>query len=103
MIEKICKFLENIGEEYETAEDEIMVRKVDENFSIDIDGVTIFFNNRKNFNTYTLIEVCKRGNYEAIGFRTKKDLHQTGYTAIRMDKCKDIEYWRINGEYKYIE
>ena len=103
MMEKVMKFVKEIGKEYEPwSDDQVMVRKVDEHFSIEVDGITIFFDNSKTFNTYTLIEIYQHNDYATIAFRTHKDLHQTNFVTFDINKCKDMEL-RINGEYKYIE
>lgn len=103
MIEKVMNFVKEIGEEYEPwSDDQVMVRKVDEEFSIDVDGVTTFFDNNKVWKTYTLIEIYQHNDYATIAFRTHKDLHQTTFVTFEINKCKDME-WRINDEYKYIE
>lgn len=103
MIEKVMNFVKEIGEEYKPwSDDQVMVRKVNEDFSIEIDDITIFFDNSKIFNAYTLIEIYQHNDYETIAFRAHKDLHQTIFVTFDINKCKDME-WRINDEYKYIE
>ena len=103
MIEKMMKFLKDnkIGKDYKPwREDQLMVRKMDEEFSIIIDGITMFFESSKTFKTETLIEISKHGDLETIDFRTQKDLHQTNFVTIDIDKMKNAE-WEINGEYYY--
>ena len=99
--EKIMEFLKTVGEKYEPwREDQVMVRKVDQDFDIEIDGVRTFFDGNKTFETYTLIEVSKHGDDVSLDFRTHKGIHQTSFTVIKLDKLKESE-WRINGEYYY--
>lgn len=101
MEKKIMEFLKGIGSEYEPwREDQVMIRKLDQDFDIEIDGVRTFFDGNATFDTYTLIEVVKYKDDVRIDFRTHHGIHQTSFTTIDLDKLEESE-WRINGEYYY--
>ena len=101
MEKKIMEFLKGIGSEYEPwREDQVMVRKLDQDFDIEIDGVRMFFDGNATFGTYTLIEVVKYKDNVRIDFRTHQGIYQTNFTTVDLDKLEGSE-WRINGEYYY--
>lgn len=97
--ENIIQLLRNMNvEELKPNEFDIARFRMSDDFKIEVDGLSIFFDNSEIFNSETFIEIDNNG----IAFRSRVEFTQTTYISFDYDEIKAIEF-EYDDKYHYFE
>lgn len=97
--ENIIQLLRNLKiEELEPTEFTIARFRMCDDFKIEVDGLTLFFDNSEIFNSETFIEIDNDG----IAFRSRVEFVQTTYIAFDYDDVDDMGF-DYDDKYHYFE